>query len=235
MAFHIARDQQQLGVFSEAEVRARRAAGDFRDSDLAWTEGMEQWKPLGEVLNQAEAEAEAGNPYQPPAAPIFNPIKTGGTAPLATLGQRLGAALLDGLVMFIAFIPFLMVMGMEAAAGGEVTASTAQDASFVLLGLFLLLILVIAVVNIVLLVRRGQTIGKRLVGIRIVGVEHDDNPGWVHTIILRGFVNGLIGVVPVLGGIYSIVDILFIFRDDRRCIHDHIAGTRVVQGQPQLP
>jgi hypothetical protein len=37
-----------------------------------------------------------------------------------------------------------------------------------------------------------------------------------------------IGLVPIIGPIYSIVDVLFIFRDDRRCIHDHIAGTRVV-------
>ena len=31
------------------------------------------------------------------------------------------------------------------------------------------------------------------------------------------------------GGLFSIVDICFIFRDDRRCIHDLIAGTQVVK------
>jgi len=39
---------------------------------------------------------------------------------------------------------------------------------------------------------------------------------------------GLIGIIPAIGGIIQIVNILFIFRDDRKCIHDLIAGTVVV-------
>ncbi|MEA2700447.1 MAG: hypothetical protein QOI66_4718, partial [Myxococcales bacterium] len=46
--------------------------------------------------------------------------------------------------------------------------------------------------------------------------------------LLRGVVNGIISAIPYLGGLYALVDALFIFRDDRRCIHDLIAGTRVI-------
>jgi len=49
---------------------------------------------------------------------------------------------------------------------------------------------------------------------------------------LRVVLNGLLGFITLylLGGIplYSVVDALFIFRNDRRCIHDLVAGTVVV-------
>jgi len=40
-------------------------------------------------------------------------------------------------------------------------------------------------------------------------------------------VNGLLGLIPL----YGLVDILFIFRSDRRCIHDMIAGTQIVEAE----
>ncbi len=38
-------------------------------------------------------------------------------------------------------------------------------------------------------------------------------------------------IVPFVGGLFALIDALFIFRKDHRCIHDHIAGTKVVQVQ----
>jgi uncharacterized RDD family membrane protein YckC len=32
-----------------------------------------------------------------------------------------------------------------------------------------------------------------------------------------------------LGGLLAVVDVLFVFRRDRRCLHDLVAGTRVVR------
>jgi uncharacterized RDD family membrane protein YckC len=80
----------------------------------------------------------------------------------------------------------------------------------------------------VLLSKRGQTIGKRWMAIKIVKLD-GSAPGFVHAVLLRGFVNGLIGAVPYLGFVYTLVDLLMICRDDRRCLHDMIASTRVVK------
>ena len=96
----------------------------------------------------------------------------------------------------------------------------------VTIGLCLALLLGI---QLYLLVTRGQTMGKKFLGIRIVTFEDEANPGFVKVFLLRMLVNGLIGAVPVVGLGYSLVDILFIFRDDKRCIHDLIAGTKVVK------
>jgi len=38
----------------------------------------------------------------------------------------------------------------------------------------------------------------------------------------------IVGLIPGVGIALTILDALFIFRDDRRCIHDLIAGTKVI-------
>ena len=41
----------------------------------------------------------------------------------------------------------------------------------------------------------------------------------------------LISQVPFAGGFVGLADSLFIFRQDKRCIHDLIAGTKVVEAE----
>jgi len=41
-------------------------------------------------------------------------------------------------------------------------------------------------------------------------------------------VMGLIGAIPFLGRLVQFIDPLLIFRDSRRCLHDEIADTTVV-------
>ena len=49
---HIARNHQSLGSFSEESVREGIQSGRFTSSDLAWREGMPEWKPLGDMAPQ---------------------------------------------------------------------------------------------------------------------------------------------------------------------------------------
>jgi len=39
----------------------------------------------------------------------------------------------------------------------------------------------------------------------------------------------LIGMIPVVGSFYGLIDPLFIFGDERRCLHDMIADTKVIE------
>ncbi|MBI2788994.1 MAG: RDD family protein [Elusimicrobia bacterium] len=80
-----------------------------------------------------------------------------------------------------------------------------------------------------LLTAHGQTIGKRIIGLRIVKVSDMTNGGFVTNVLLRTVANAAISAVPVAGSIYFLADPAFIFRDDRRCVHDHIAGTCVIK------
>ena len=63
--------------------------------------------------------------------------------------------------------------------------------------------------------------------VRIVDSVTGAHPGWARLILLRVIVQSILTSIPFVGGIYFIVDSLFIFREDRRTIHDMIAGTRV--------
>ena len=136
-------------------------------------------------------------------------------ARLAGRGARFVAVLLDALVS----IPVTIAYGILAAGLGQNSSAMTAVGGV----LTAVLVLALAIVQIYLLSTTGQTLGKRWMSIRIVKMD-GTNPGFVGAFLLRAFLSGLIGVVPA----YSLVDILFIFRDDKRCIHDLIAGTRVV-------
>jgi uncharacterized RDD family membrane protein YckC len=72
----------------------------------------------------------------------------------------------------------------------------------------------------------GYTIGKRICGIRIVRVSDGQPPG-LGTMLLRNVVAGLLYGVTL--GIAAIVSATMVgAREDKRSIHDFIAGTEVV-------
>ena len=158
---------------------------------------------------------------------------------LASPWVRLAAWLIDVLIYFVITVVAL-VIGF-AIAGIGLSDFTSFDLEFFLGAIALVVILtllaflVIFIVQMVLLATRGQTIGKILLKIRIVDAKTGEHPGWARLILLRTLVNGLIqgalnvipGIGQGLGGLYFIIDSLFIFRADHRTIHDFIAGTRV--------
>lgn len=72
----------------------------------------------------------------------------------------------------------------------------------------------------------GYTIGKRICGIRIVKVS-DGRPPGLGTMLLRNVVTGLIYAITL--GIAVIVSATMVgAREDKRSLHDFIAGTEVV-------
>ena len=92
----------------------------------------------------------------------------------------------------------------------------------------LIVLAVTLVCQIYLLSSQGQTLGKKVVNIRIVKVNTCVNGGFATNVLLRMILNGVLGIIPF----YGLVDILFIFRKDRRCIHDFIAGIHMVDSRP---
>jgi uncharacterized RDD family membrane protein YckC len=77
--------------------------------------------------------------------------------------------------------------------------------------------------QVVLLSISGQTIGKKIMKIRIVLRNDLGEGGFVTTVLARGFIN-LLAITIIV----PIIDHLFIFGKTRRCLHDRIADTIVI-------
>ncbi|MDP3544527.1 MAG: RDD family protein [Elusimicrobiota bacterium] len=80
-----------------------------------------------------------------------------------------------------------------------------------------------------LLTTQGQTLGKKIMGVRIVKTSDMSNGGFVTNVLLRALASAAVTLVPIFGALFAMADPLFIFREDRRCLHDHIAGTCVIK------
>ena len=132
---------------------------------------------------------------------------------LASRLERFKAAVIDSLLIYVPTVILVSVFPKKEDIPGFAYAA---------LGLYLLGLLL---VQGGFLVARGQTIGKKLVNIQIVRSKDGQNGGFVNNVLLRTVVNGLITLIPL----YLLVDILFIFSDTKRCLHDRIAGTIVVK------
>jgi uncharacterized RDD family membrane protein YckC len=160
---------------------------------------------------------ETLNPFVAPRADLEGQAEVVGEIRLAERGTRLVAALLDTLVLLPGLVLLVALVILRPTGSAAVVGPWG----------FLLWTLAVVITQAVLLTRRGQTLGKRWMKIRVVRLD-GSNPGFAWAVLVRSLVNTIAAGVPYLGWLYWLVDVLFIFRDDRRCIHDLMAGTQVV-------
>ncbi|WP_271407874.1 RDD family protein [Pseudomonas sp. Q1-7] len=161
------------------------------------------------------------NPYQAPQAELR--LDSAAEPLLASRWTRLGAALIDGLIMSLATVPVAYFSGTFAAAQQGIEPSLGQQLLSLVVGVAVFLL-----VNGHFLKTYGQTLGKRLLKIAIVNLD-GQVPELGGLLLKRYMVWWLLAYVPLVGVWLVLVDYLFIFRGDRRCLHDLLAGTRVVR------
>ena len=155
------------------------------------------------------------NPYTPPTASLEAPAMERAQGDvLASRGARLGAALLDGLTLLAAAAPGIIL--------GAVSSQKSIGGLLAGVG-----IVAMSIYQMYLITLRGQTIGKRQMGIQIVRVDGSALT-FVHGVVLRSWLITLMTRIPYLGPVLGLVNILMIFGSEKRCLHDVIAGTRVV-------
>lgn len=159
------------------------------------------------------------NLYSPPSAELVTLVENN----LAGRWARLGGSLIDGVVAGVVIFPVMYVTGFWS----KVISDNMTMLDTVLLGLFGLAVYLI--LNGYLLSRYGQTIGKKVVGTKIVSVDSDEIlPLW-KIFFIRYLPVNVVSQTPLVGPLLVIIDSLFIFRGDKRCIHDLVAGTKVIK------
>jgi uncharacterized RDD family membrane protein YckC len=176
-------------------------------------------------------DSGAVNPYAAPA----DPSPASGQAPLqgadlAALSQRLSAHLLDMVLYLAAAIPGGALGGILGSSFASARTADPNDGIAAFAAAFAgLSFLAFFAYQSSLVARSGQSLGKRWTHIRIV-LENGEAPGFWKGVVLRSLLFGLLRVIPLVGPVSGMVDTLRIFGADRRCLHDRVAGTRVVQG-----
>jgi uncharacterized RDD family membrane protein YckC len=179
-------------------------------------------------------EAAPGGGVVPPGGwqqPIARPEAGAGWVgkPLASWGSRVGAQLLDALILIIpSAILVGLVIGVFAAGSevGGVVAAIIAFLAYLLLALFYAPVLMARSGE-----RNGQTWGKQILGIRVI--RDQGEPIELGFAFLREFVvkNLLFGTI---GGFFlaipTLLDYLWPLWDDQnRCLHDMVVSTHVLR------
>ncbi|MGI9471261.1 MAG: RDD family protein [Rubripirellula sp.] len=169
---------------------------------------------------QTQAPTPAGggllNQYAPPSELGY----AGGGTEIAGIGARLAGYMID--VMFIG-------AGLALGVGIFAALSSANSDVAAMIGFAVLILcfMVPVIVNAVLITKSGQTVGKKVVGTRIVMERTYQTPGFLHGWLLRSFIGFFVlsEIVPF----YGLVNVLMVFSENARMVHDRIAGTIVVK------
>jgi uncharacterized RDD family membrane protein YckC len=164
------------------------------------------------------------NPYAPPRANVYD-VNNAGENVLADRATRLVASILDGLI-FGAMVYLPLIIGgvisgiVVGASGGKPSVSIIGFTGLLgLAGLIVWAWLTIKFVN-----ANGQSIAKKMLGIKVV--RADGSPVSLGRIFwIRNVANVLLSIIPF----YGLIDALMIFGEPRRCIHDKLADTIVIK------
>lgn len=164
---------------------------------------------------------DENNPYRAPESVVADVQVEG--APLASLSERFLGSLIDGIIMLVIVLPIMFATGYFTAISTGQQPGIGTMVLYVLMGFG-----IFCLVQGYPLAQSAQTWGKKVVKTRIVDLA-GGQPSLGTLLGKRYFPVQAVSAVPVIGNVLALVNVLFIFRSDRRCVHDLIAGTRVVK------
>ena len=171
--------------------------------------------------------SEPTNLFAPPNAELQADLRVSRDLELASLGARLAGALLDILTFMLGVFLCFLVFGVGFGSLSMIAGGSGLQALAFLGVAAALSAAIFGVLQIVLLLRRGQTVGKIIVGTRIV--RPDGSKPSAGRLLLRYLVPGFMSLIPFVGKLLQLINILMIFRESRRCLHDDMVDTIVIK------
>ncbi|MEA3647176.1 RDD family protein, partial [Acinetobacter baumannii] len=212
MQIYLARNNQQAGPYTLEQLNQMLASQQVLLTDLAWHEGMTEWKALGELTQgklvyqptgYSAFSANTNTPYNETIQHIRIETKT---HELASISSRALAKIIDLLLWLpIAAIPsfffneaqykqlFELQKQMQSAEVASTKAAELQQQLFTLIPIeawhtMLLYVVIMLAIQAFLLTKFGQSIGKKIVGIRIVDAETNGKLNLTRIFLLRSVV-----------------------------------------------
>ena len=170
------------------------------------------------------------NPYAAPReASIQDPqLFSAGEAQLATRSERFAGSFIDGIIAIPFVFGLAFLMGAALVVFGLDPSGPAFEiiSSFVGAAIFGIVFLTI---NGYLLATKGQSVGKLIMKTQIVS----DSTGTIlpfGPLVLKRYIPlWAISALPIIGFWFGMANAVAIFRANRKCIHDDIAGTKVIK------
>ena len=151
-------------------------------------------------------------------------IRSGERVELASVGARLGARVIDTLLMLV--VAILVTFAIRWFGDGE-------DAFFGFasrMTIYLVLAAVGLLYEVPMIAKNGgRTLGKAATGIKVVREADGGVPRWRNSVV-RWIIPAAAGVIPFIGPLlWLLVYISLSFDDARQGWHDDSAGTLVVK------
>ena len=175
--------------------------------------------------------------FAPPKADLHHESK-GKYYTFPSRGKRLGSFIIDNLIA-MAIGNFLFILfPIKKTMSAMVTNNNYNANIFIVMTI--IGFLQFTIIHGYFLHTTGQTIGKKILNLQIVGLDNKQL-SLAKLLSLRYFI--LQAAIPVtiyycfsyniillfsLIGLLSVIDPIFIFGENRRCLHDLIAGTKVI-------
>jgi uncharacterized RDD family membrane protein YckC len=172
--------------------------------------------------NTQSNQIQSANPY---AAPGSNLSTQNAGEELAGRGRRLGAAFIDGIIMI--FVTAFPIVWMHGGFGNYMAKAQDPSIGFLLSSVVFGFVMYL-VVNGYFLAKDGQTIGKKLLGTRIVRTD-GSKADFMRIVLRRLLPVQIASAIPMIGGLLVLIDVLLIFRGSKKCVHDDIADTIVIR------
>ncbi|MES4908027.1 MULTISPECIES: RDD family protein [unclassified Streptomyces] len=178
-------------------------------------------QPEGDAFSKQQPPPSYGSPYGGEHGGEYGtPDPLAGMPPLANRGRRLVARIIDALIVGI---PVGLVMAVLIGDYDPVNNNDEATAMTVVYALVYFLY------EGLMLTKYGQTVGKKVMKIRVALLANGEipagQPGW-----LRAGTYALPEIVPCCGFVFWLINVLWCTWDKpyHQCLHDKVAKTVVV-------
>ena len=255
MQIYLARNNQQAGPYTLEQLNQMLASQQVLLTDLAWHQGMTEWKALGE-LTQGKLVYTPEGYTAPTAFPEPSPVqnsairkvqvekKVTSKQELASIPTRILAKIIDLLLWLpAAAIPSFFLKPEQFNQLSEIQqkmqmaetstqAMQLQQELFTLIPaeawqtMFIYLIIMLGI-QAFMLAKSGQSIGKKLTKIKIVDAENGEKVSLMRAFTLRSFIFIVLNLLfmPFI----TIIDHVFALGEKRQTLHDKLAKTKVIK------
>jgi uncharacterized RDD family membrane protein YckC len=161
-----------------------------------------------------------------------------GAVKVATVGQRLVARIIDAVLLWIVASIVMGIGGFGLFASsssievdpqtGRITNSTASGLGVAGFFLAILVVLILGIAyEVVLIALRGQTLGKQIMGVKVVLQENGQVPGWGPS-FLRWILPAVGSFLCGIGALIVYLSVLFDNSGRQQGWHDKVAHDLVI-------